>query len=226
MKRIRIILLSVFISGCSLLNAASNLGWGATSFSKDTFLYGETLSITTFLKNYSSQTFNDTVRLALKINGILNVNSLIFQNTLPSPPINIAGGDSVPATLSLIITPAYYLVGPDILVIWPKANDGSFAHDSIIDTIIVVDHLATAIDDKADKKLKAFYLNETVFIVNEDAEINLNRVRIFDLFGQEISDSPLNGNNSIPFNSQPHGIYFVEVTFNSTERKVLKIAKY
>lgn len=74
--------------------------------------------------------------------------------------------------------------------------------------------------------MKAFYLDENIFIQSDDPQISLNRVRIFNLSGQEIFDSPLSHNNLIPFNNQPNGFYFAEVTFNATEKRILKIAKY
>ena len=76
------------------------------------------------------------------------------------------------------------------------------------------------------KRLKAFYFDRSIFIQSYDAEIMLNRVRIFNLSGQEILEAPLTDRNSIPFNDKPNGIYFAEVTFNSTERRILKIVKY
>jgi len=226
MKRIRLLLLSAFICGTSLVYSASNLGWGTTTFSKDTLFLGDTLFITSFLKNYDPQPFNDTVEFSLKINGILNVNPLIFPNPFPSQPINIAGNDSLPTNLRIIITQAYFLVGPDILVVWPRANDGSPAHDSIIKTIIVLDPRLVGLKDETDQNLRAFYHDEKIFIQPEDPGIIFNRVRIFNLSGQVIINEPFSGSSHIPFNNQPNGIYYTEVTFNNSEKRILKVVRY
>ncbi|MES2620251.1 MAG: T9SS type A sorting domain-containing protein [Bacteroidota bacterium] len=221
----RLFLLSAFICGTSLAYSASNLGWGTTTFSKDTLFLGDTLFITSFLKNYDPQAFNDSVQFSLKINGILNVNPLIFPNPFPNQPLNIAGNDSLPANLSIIITQAWFLVGPDILVVWPRANDGSRAHDSIIKTIVVLDPRSVGLKDETGERLRVFYRDEMILLEPENPEIIFNRVRIFNLSGQEIKNEAFNGGFPIPFDSPPKGVYYVEVTFNLNEKRILKIAK-
>jgi hypothetical protein len=225
MKSIRITLLVLLIGSSVLLKAAGNLGWGATTFSKDTLFLGDTLFITTSLKNYDTQTYNDSVGFALTINSVLNVNQNIFPNPYPVQPISIPIGDSLPASLIIVITPAYFLVGPDILVVWPKAKGGAQAHDSIVKTIIVLD--PTLGIDKQQKNLPSvLYRDNTLFLSSEDPATQLNRVRIFNLLGEELIDAPLNDKNSIPFSKEPNGIYLAEVYYNAREKRVFKVIKY
>jgi hypothetical protein len=225
MKCIRITLLILLTGTSALLNAAGNLGWGATTFSKDTLFLGDTLIITTSLKNYDVQAYNDSVGFALTINSVLNVNQNIFPNPYPVQPVSISAGDSLPASLIIVITPAYFLVGPDILVVWPKAKGGTQAHDSIVKTIIVLD--PTLGIDKQQKNLPLVnYRNNMLFVSSGDPETQLNRVRIFNLLGEELINAPLDEKNSIPFNKEPNGIYLAEVNYNGTQKRIIRIVKY
>src|SRR5687767_5688914 len=117
MKRVRITLLCLFTTVTSLVYCASNIGWGPFTNSTNTLDYGDSLIISTSLINYDTLDFNDTVRFSFKLNDTINVNPLIFKTSFINP-LHIAAGGSIPGTITVIITPAYFLVGPDILVVW------------------------------------------------------------------------------------------------------------
>ncbi len=223
MRSVRIPLLLLLISFCALAQGQSSLGFGATTFSKDTLFLGDTLFINTYLKNNDVSPYTDTVAFKLKINGILNVNQNIFPNPLLNQGLNLAAGDSLPITLIAVITPAYYLVGPDILVVWPVANTGGLAHDSIIKQIIVVDH--TGLDELTDPHLRLYYRQNLLNIEQNDGYVNLNRVRIFDLQGRELINRQLAGDTNLPFENYPAGFYLAEITYNGTARRIYRFCK-
>lgn len=216
--RFTLLLLAGFISSYC---GAQSLGWGNTTFSKDTLQLGDTLFINTYLKNYDSVAFSDTVSFGLKINGVVNVNQNLFPNPFVNQGINIPVGDSIPASLFVVITPAYFAVGPDILVVWPKADNGATAHDTIVKTIIVVE--STGLQDEDEGKLKIFYDGGQLHF-NLKPEIELNRVRIFDLQGREILQQ--NDAAPIPFSAYPPGIYFADLNYNQNKRRILKFVVF
>jgi hypothetical protein len=208
-----------------LSSAASDLGFGAATFSKDTLYLGDTLFISTHLVNYDSVAYNDTISFSLKINGVINVNPNIFPNPFLIQPINIPSHDSIPANFLVVITPAYFQVGPDILVVWPIASDGSPTRDTLIKSIFVLDPSAVGISNEKIEQFRVFCFDNSGIIQSSDPEIHLNRVRIFNISGQAVSDLALSHNNKIPFSDCPDGMYFAEVTFNSTQKRIVKFIK-
>lgn len=204
---------------------ASNLGFGATSFSQDTLNIGDTLRIFTSIKNYDAATYNSTLTFKLKINGILNANPNLFPNPVAGQQLTLSPGDSLDVEMIVVITPAYFLVGPDILVVWPYPTDGSNAHDSIVKQIYVRDY-GTGIND-GDKGIfiRSWFANGEYNIYSDNVNINFNRVSFYDLPGQQVLDTPISGNASIPFSSFPSGTYIAVITYNGKQRKLVKFVK-
>ncbi|MBS1611279.1 MAG: T9SS type A sorting domain-containing protein [Bacteroidetes bacterium] len=206
-------------------HAASSLGFGATTYSQDTLNLGDTLRINTYLKNYDTATYASTLGFRLKINGILNVNQNIFPNPLQGQQLNLAPGDSLALNMIVVITPAYFVVGPDILVVWPYPTDGGIAHDSLIKQIIVRDYGTSITEPNLDGAINA-WLQYDQFIINTDAAlIELNRVSFYNLYGEMVDDVPANNNTQIPIGHLPRGIYIAEITYNGNQRKLVKISK-
>lgn len=218
-----LIILTAFISLAQLANASS-LGFGLTTYSQDTLQLGDTLRINTYLKNYDTATYASTVTFGLKINGVQNVNPNIFPNPLAGQVLNLGPGDSLQANLIVVITPAYFIVGPDILVVWPIPTDGKPARDTLTYNIHVT-YPGTGIDDNGADFIRAWLINGQFNVLTEAGDINLNRVSFYSLSGQCILEAPLNGNTSIPFQSYPPGIYLAEIVYNGDQRKLVKFWK-
>lgn len=206
-------------------HGASSLGFGATTYSEDTLNLGDTLHINTYLKNYDTAAYASTLGFRLKINGIINVNQNIFPNPLQGQQLNLAPGDSLALNMIVVITPAYFVVGPDILVVWPYPTDGGIAHDSLIKQIIVRDY-ETGINEAAlDEALKAWLQNDQ-FVINSDAAlVELNRVSFYNLYGEITYSTPASNNTQIPLGHLPRGIYIAEIIYNGNQRKLVKISK-
>lgn len=180
---------------------------------------GDTLFINTYVKNYDSNPYFDSLSFAIKINGVLNVNQNIFPNPFLGNNVNIPVGDSVPASLFVVITPAYFAVGPDILVVWPKADNGATAHDTLVKTIIVVD--ALDIQDEGVERLRLFYEQGQLHL-NLPEGIELNRVRIFNQEGMLLGEQKDTG--PVPFSGYPGGIYLADVVYNQNKRQTIRFA--
>jgi len=214
--------------------AQSKLGFSAFTLNKDSLYVGNTLLINAWLHNYDTVAYNDLLSVGLKINGIENVNQVMFPNPFYDEVVNILPGDSRPVPMTITITPAYFDIGPDILVVWPIARDLSPPFQSIDTTIYV---LNTPVDTvpidtplgfkpiEYNPHLKAYYLNDNIYLKAEDAGIAFNRVSIFDLTGKEIISQSTDGTKPVPFNVEADGIYFVKVYFNEGESAIYKIAK-
>jgi hypothetical protein len=153
-KKIRcaILLIACFIA---LLPAnASDLGIGATTFSQDTLQYGNTLIINTYVVNYDAVAYSGIIDITYELNGEENIDEKIFPDPLAGQLLTIPAHDSLPVLIHIIISPAYFLPGPDILVVWPICPDGGNPHNMLRDTIYVEDPTAIISPVNGEQQLK------------------------------------------------------------------------
>jgi len=205
--------------------AASDIGFGAASFSKDTFQFGDTLFITTSIINYDTAAYYDLVDLGLIINGVENANrNIVITNPLSDQLLSLPPGDSISLKIELIITPSYYEVGPDIFVVWPICINGSPPHDSLTKQIYVLD--PTGISSLQAKPTRVFYYDQAIIIEDIGDDNAFKRVRIFNSVGQVLINSPWKQNGSIPFANYADGIYFLELGSASGKMEVFRISKF
>jgi len=226
--RLRNYLLTLLVLfGCfgSVVRAESQLGFGAATLNKDTLNIGDTLLITSYVHNFDTVAYNDYISFGLKINGVQNVNQVLFPNPYYDQIININPGDSIIAKMKIVITSAYFDIGPDILVVWPIAQDGSPPVVSI-DTQIVVQPMGVGLKDlNAAPRLKAFYAHKFIYLQVENAAVIFNHVTVYDVAGNAILNEVTDGSKPIPFSLEASGIYFVAVNFNEGETRVYTIVK-
>jgi hypothetical protein len=216
------ILLSCFGSD---LWAQSQLGFGAATLNKDTLNIGDTLFITSYVHNFDTVAYTNFISFGLKINGVQNVNQVLFPNPYYDQVITINPGDSIIAKMKIIITSAYFEIGPDILVVWPIAHDGSPPIFSI-DTQIIVRDMGVGIKDlEGAPELKAYYADMFIHLKARSATTTINHVTIYDLGGREVLHQITDGNHPIPFGNESSGIYFIAINFNEGETCVYRIVK-
>lgn len=116
-----------------------------------------------------------------------------------------------------------YVVGIDVVVIWPKAV-GYPTHDSI--TYVIQITPAVGVAELLAENGFSVYPNpcsDQLNIVNLQPSNPIERVRIYDLNGKPVLDK-LRG-ESIDFSFIPEAVYFVEVYYKSGMRKVMKVQK-
>lgn len=228
-KPLRYLLLTLLL-WCkqSVWAVTGGLGMNTATLSADTLHFGDTLRISTHIVNYSSGTYQDSISFGLKINGITNVNHVLFPNPFLGQTVTIPAGDSIPASLIVIITPAYCQVGPDILVIWPIAADATPDHERLTEHIFVIIPTTDTTDvpeEKDEKNLKLFSNGDYVHIINNSVDIQLNRVIIWNLEGQKIAEQPIDNNTSVPFGPAPTGLYVAEIIYDKDKHLMIKFIK-
>lgn len=116
-----------------------------------------------------------------------------------------------------------YVVGIDVVVIWPKAV-GYPTHDSI--TYVIQITPAVGVAELLAENGFSVYPNpcsDQLNILNLQPSNPIERVRIYDLSGKSIMDK-LRG-ELLDFSNIPEAVYFVEVTYKSGMRKVMKVQK-
>ena len=216
----------IVMLGCArpLSGYGSQLGFGHAVFNKDTLHIGDTLRITSYVHNFDTTGYNDYISFGLKINGVQNVNQVLFPNPYYDQIVNINPGDSIIANMTIIITSAYFELGPDILVVWPIAPDGSLPVLSIDSSIFV--EKPVGINDLANTpQLKVYYADKFIRIQAEQAQITLIQVCVYDLNGREVLHETTDGRQPIPFNSQANGIYLVTVRFYNGQQALYRVVK-
>lgn len=204
---------------------ASSIGFGATSYSQDTLNIGDTLRIATYIKNYDNTPYNSPLSFKLKINGIQNANTNLFPNPVQGQQLNLNPGDSLAVNMIIVITPAYFLVGPDILVVWPFPTDEQAAHDSLVKVIYVRDYGTDINEGDKGSFIRSWFSNGQYNIYTDAADLNFNRVSFYNLTGEQMLDVPVNGNTSIPFGSYASGMYVAVITYNNNQKKLVKFSK-
>lgn len=225
MRLIKPLILTSFLIGFCSIAEASSIGFGATTYSQDTLRIGDTLRIYTYIKNYDTNAYNSTLSFKLKINGIQNVNPNLFPNPVQGQQLNLAPGDSLAATMIVVITPSYFLVGPDILVVWPYPTDGDIAHDSLIKQIYVLDYGTGINDGDKGEFIRTWLQNGDFHIYTDGIDIDVNHVSFYNLYGEQVMNSPASNNTSIPFGNLPSGLYIAEIVYNGNQKKLVKFSK-
>jgi hypothetical protein len=209
------------------LASGSDLGFGTVTLSLDTLGFDDTLFIQAEIINYDTGTYNAPISFGYKINGVQNVSTSIFNASVSGQLVKIGPQDSVPVTIVVVVTPDYFEIGPDILVVWPIAfTDGT---NNYTEQSIFVTDPPTGIQNLGPPGglLRAFYFNQSVYLNITDPDIILNQVRIFDVEGKQVFCTvEYNLTTKIPFANESAGIYFIEVRYNSDERKVMKLVKF
>jgi hypothetical protein len=208
----------------SQLRAGSQLGFGPATLNRDTLNIGDTLSITSFVHNFDTAAYTNYISFGLKINGVQNVNQVIFPNPYYDQIININPGDSIIAKMKIIITSAYFEIGPDVLVVWPIAEDGSLPISSIDTTIIVRDR-GVDLKELNENSIEPYYANRFIHFKADNPLTNLDHISVYDITGKEILRQVTDTNNPVPFSQEANGIYFIAINFNDGRNYVYKIVK-
>ena len=219
-------LLLTLILLISSLAQGAGLGFGSFTFSRDTLGFDDTLNITAEIINYDTAVYYAPVDFGYKINGVQNVSASIFNASVSGQLVSIQPHDSVPVSIKVVVTPDYFEVGPDILVVWPIAFTGGNPNNVIEQQIYIPD--PSGINNIAiqDEQLSVYYAEQNIYISARKANIYLNQVRVFNLAGEEIINRSETNLETIPFSNESAGIYFIEVRFNDEQRKVFKLVKF
>lgn len=186
--------------------------------------------------NFQVRVYNDSVfayqGVVLFASRILPDTTTYFApNSTNGLDYGVTSGDSIPGhgfilrTIKVNVTQPPFKGGPSVVVIWPIAyNPSTFALAAAADTIIFplnVDTLTAGIGEIMNQRIRISKWGNSLRIEKE-GEIQLRRVRIFDILGQQIIDRA-NPAEDIPLPYLNTGIYLAEVTYNNNQRKVLRV---
>ena len=187
----------------------------------DSTALGSTFQIQIYLTNEGSN-FNGIIDLAYTADTAgVDIGSSATSG-FEYQPINTSIDSAATDTVALIahVSQPAFKAGPSVVVIWPIATAGTLiARDSLRFNIRILEDPA-GIDEADAKKLRAFILNNQLYL-QKQGEIQLKRVRIYDILGKEILSlaNPADRTNLPQMNT---GIYLAEITYNDNKRMVFR----
>jgi hypothetical protein len=183
---------------------------------------GYTITINAELTNTDSQDFSGQLDFGLRNNSgeLTNVGTIFNKPTYSNqvPPIVISPGETVPAIFSIDIETPYFAPGPDVVVVWPISTKP--VADSILIPLLVLSPNDVAMEEAGN--FKCLVLSDRLILQDAGTELNVQQVRIYDLYGRLIAEPANYNTNQIMLNAIPKGIYLCEVTMKDNTRRVVK----
>lgn len=170
--------------------------------------YGDSVTYRVFIINQDSITLAGDLYA-----GFTGINSGTPGNAFLGS-FQIAPGDTAHTSISIEVTPAYFKVGPEVVVVWP-IFDG-FNGTQLADFILVRDN-TSAINDFDSEIQKIVIRNGNVYI----DDLQLKQVRIFDLSGRIVSDFAPE-QSSFPLPPLARSIYVLQCITTDNKNIVVK----
>ncbi|MBI2271752.1 MAG: T9SS type A sorting domain-containing protein [Bacteroidetes bacterium] len=207
------------------LNAQVKLSVTRVKFEKDTATLGSSDRLSVTVKNTGNLAFNGKIYIDYKSNGASGGTTPVkFDSTKAA--VNFNANDT------LVFSPTYFIIdqqnfrkGPNIVVVWPRAN-GVTAIDSGKTTIIVIDPLGIS-DVLVPENGFVLYPNPAysrIYILPIDSKIGIENVRIFDNVGNLVKTLKCN-NNLIDIDGLESGLYMLEIETTTHERFVKRFLR-
>lgn len=221
MKRVSYLLLIFLLSAMSQSGSAQSMlhiELDTGSVNPSSIALGDTFGVNVVIRNDGPNTVNNPIGFGYS-NGS---SSTTLSDSLSGVSFNlitdtIGVGNNVVTRIRVNVSGPFFLAGPSVVVIWPIAPN-ALAKDSLVMHFVVEN--SVGINEPDDKNIRAFIWNNNLQVLKQ-GEIQLKRVRIYDILGKEI----LNQVNPADRTSLPDmapGIYLAEITYNNNQRKVFR----
>lgn len=200
---------SVGVSGQSIL-----LSFGENGINiPDTVTMGDTIWFSCWVVNTGNGVISDNVLIQAgrynQTQGLTNVRAIGAQG-----PNVISPGDSlefVPGFLYEVVTQQHYLIGDNIVVIWPKVSSPvTQTTQHIYHDLFVIGSLSS-VDQEITNKLQ-FYPQPANSQITFESSKNIVQVQIFDLLGKELHTYLLD-NNVLNTANIESGMYLINAQF-------------
>ena len=232
MKSIRFVFLAVSLLGITCIRAQGiNLRLDSASLALLPSIVhaGETDTIMITIHNDSASSFTGNIN----IGGLVDSSSVVADTTLGHtfcyPTANafevIPGGGSITRSLVVTVNTPPFVIGSSGVVIWPIATgSANLIHitDSISKTILVFYPLSVNNVDERD--LRVFISGQQLIIYENDQNL-LKSVKIFNPEGRLLQEQPISVSGIINLSQFASGVYFAEIDYADSSRKVVKLLK-
>jgi hypothetical protein len=206
----------IFFLGCSTFSSGQNI---ALSFSSnnislpDTIVLGDTIWYNFWVVNDGNSVITDCIDLKAarlcQVQGIINEREISHVN-----PGALSPGDSIefPVGLSYeVIDQQNYLIGDNIVVIWPRIDVlGPQVNEHLTTQIYVLNNsMISSLKGAIKSKENSFYfLDKTIHFLNK---FSVSEVVLYNMLGNEVykSNSPLL--KKINLENTPSGTYLMVI---------------
>ncbi len=204
------LLTSVGVSGQGI-----SLSFGANGIHiPDTVTLGDTLHFSCWVVNTGNDVIADNILIEAasynQVQGLTNTRTIGGQG-----PNFIFPGDStefVPGFLSETVTQQHYLIGDNIVVIWPKVSSPvSQTTQYIFKNMFVIGSAMVSVAPETINKLQ-FHPQPANNQISFESNKNVLKVQIFDLLGRELNTYSLD-NNVLNTTNIESGMYLINAQF-------------
>lgn len=209
---------------CTLAHTAiagtPGIGVSLINYTFDTVGFGYTITINALVTNHDTLPFTGTIDFGLRTQNYNLSNSGLFNK----PPysggntITLYPGETVPSIFSVEIDPAYFVPGPDVVVVWPICTQP--ISDSVVIPIVV--EAPNAIAGTDDIKMGYIIINGHIFITDLEAGVMFKQVRIYNIMGQQIAGVEAANITDVNLPPVPHGVYLAEFITTGNRRRVIR----
>ncbi len=221
MKRVSYLLLIFLLSIMSQSGSAQNMlhiELDTGSVSPATIALGDTFGVNVRIRNDGPNTNNSPIGFGYSNGTSSSTNSDSTSGVAFNPVTDsIIVGNYTVTRLRVHVSGPFFMAGPSVVVIWPIAT-GALAKDSLVMQFVVEN--GVGINEPDDKNIRAFIWNNNLQVVKQ-GEIQLKRVRIYDILGKEVLNQ-LNPADRTSLPAMAPGIYLAEITYNNNQRKVFR----
>ncbi|HEY0030763.1 MAG TPA: T9SS type A sorting domain-containing protein [Bacteroidia bacterium] len=223
-KYILLLILPLWLIG-SKATAQASLGIGQFSYyiGNDTLPAYSTDSVSLWIINTGTGTFNDTLELwTIVQDSALFTYHMVDNVSLGN--VTIPAGDSISYTLVpyYAIAPALYHYDINVIVIWPMANSVPTS-DSLTYTQVLT--LPNGIHEIDLQQLIKAYPNPSMndFTISNDSKTSIEEVRIYDPQGRLIAI--VKGQNIIHTQNWKPGTYVMKILLENKKQVTIRVVK-
>lgn len=225
MKRLITKYCILFVLLTGLANAQPHLRVSSLINWPDTAYQNQVFPVETVVENIGTAVYQAPLQIVLKADS--NVFSYLFYNSTQT--ITILPGDTVHLSMpgGYLFDSSVFKPGNNVVVVWPFTTQ-SAAIDTF-QTVVYFNNLGTqGLNDPKPIPGLSIYPNPAqaeTYIYSPTS--GLERVRIMDAFGREISTIPGNRQHkmNLPLEGLPAGIYLLEIFGTAGDKSIYRILR-
>jgi hypothetical protein len=223
MRKISLILVCLMFTAFAYAQSVQ-LRFVNNQFGIQTSFFNDTIFLNDSIYNAGVQPFTGSVYTGCRINSTVLplpsggiIDSLIVQNAVLDTNNNPVG-----FTLRVKISPQYFNVGPNVVVIWPIYNGmPTTISDSLHLNVIATYH--TGIEESPASRIYLYQIGDRLNINMGERETTVKQVRIFDILGKSVYTNRAPDSRQIEVGDWNKGIYICDFLYDSGEHKTIKI---
>ena len=218
----------LFVVNANSQNSSINISFGHDGISiPDTVTMGDTIWFSCWVVNRGEDVLAENILLkAARYDANLGlVNSRTIGGQGPNFIYPEDSIEFVPGFLFEVVTSTYYLIGDNIVVIWPKAaipssisQTNQYSYNNLH---VLSNSSISSISEKFGQK-QYFYPQPAKDMIYFNSSDQIKAVKIFNILGKEVSSYNVSV-SSITISHLPQGLYLLKIQTEKGEEKLQKL---